>query len=102
MPASSPPQYLKTPASKDTLRELVSATGQTVRALLREKDTPYAELGLSDPKWADEQLLDFIVQHPILMNRPIVVTPLQPPPCVGHFCFAGNCWHALRDARRKA
>ena len=58
VPASSPPQYLKTPPSKDTLRELMSATGQPMRALLREKDTPYAELGLSDPKWTDEQLLD--------------------------------------------
>ena len=47
-----------------------------MRALLREKGTPYAALGLADPKWTDEQLLDFIVQHPILMNRPVVVTPL--------------------------
>ncbi|MFL6630126.1 MAG: arsenate reductase (glutaredoxin) [Burkholderiaceae bacterium] len=69
-------EYLKTPPSRDTLRELVAATGEPVRALLREKGTPYAELGLSDPKWSDEQLLDFIVQHPILMNRPLVVTPL--------------------------
>ena len=69
-------EYLKTPPSKETLRELVAATGAPVRALLREKGTPYAELGLDDPKWTDEQLLDFIVQHPILMNRPLVVTPL--------------------------
>ena len=47
-----------------------------MRALLREKGTPYAALGLADPKWTDEQLLDFIVQHPIMMNRPVVVTPL--------------------------
>ena len=47
-----------------------------VRELLRERGTPYAELGLGDAKWSDEQLLDFIVQHPILMNRPVVVTPL--------------------------
>jgi len=52
-----------------------------VRALLREKGTPYAELGLSDPKWTDEQLLDFVVQHPILMNRPLVVTPLGTKLC---------------------
>jgi arsenate reductase len=69
-------EYLKTPPGKDTLRKLVAATGQPVRALLREKGTPYAELGLDDPKWSDEQLLDFMVAHPILMNRPVVVTPL--------------------------
>ena len=69
-------EYLKTPPTKDELRQLVAATGQPVRALLREKGTPYAELSLSDPKWTDEQLLDFIGQHPILMNRPLVVTPL--------------------------
>lgn len=69
-------EYLKTPPSKEQLRELVAATGHGVRALLREKGTPYAELDLADPKWTDEQLLEFIVQHPILMNRPVVVTPL--------------------------
>jgi arsenate reductase len=74
-------EYLKTPPSKEQLRELVAATGQSVRALLREKGTPYAELGLDDPKWSDEQLLDFIVQHPILMNRPLVVTPLGTALC---------------------
>jgi arsenate reductase len=50
--------------------------GVPVRAVLREKGTPYAELGLDDPKWSDEQLIDFMLQHPILINRPIVVTPL--------------------------
>jgi len=74
-------EYLKTPPTKDRLRELVAATGAPVRALLREKGTPYAELGLSDPKWTDEQLLDFVVQHPILMNRPLVVTPLGTKLC---------------------
>ena len=74
-------EYLKTPPTKDKLRELVAATGAPVRALLREKGTPYAELGLSDPKWTDEQLLDFVVQHPILMNRPLVVTPLGTKLC---------------------
>jgi arsenate reductase len=69
-------EYLKTPPSKDELRKLVADAGLTVRGVLREKGTPYAELGLDDPKWTDEQLLDFIGQHPILMNRPIVVTPL--------------------------
>jgi len=74
-------EYLKTPPTKDKLRELVAATGEPVRALLREKGTPYAELDLSDPTWSDEQLLDFIVQHPILMNRPLVVTPLGTKLC---------------------
>ena len=69
-------EYLKTPPSKETLRALVAATGQPLRALLREKGTPYAELGLADPQWSDDELLDFIGQHPILMNRPLVVTPL--------------------------
>lgn len=67
-------EYLKTPPTKETLRNLVAATGQPLRALLREKGTPYAELGLGDAAWSDEQLLDMIGQHPILMNRPLVVT----------------------------
>lgn len=69
-------EYLETPPTRNQLRELVAATGQPVRALLREKGTPYAELGLGDPAWTDDQLLDFAVRHPILMNRPLVVTPL--------------------------
>jgi arsenate reductase len=69
-------EYLKTPPSKAELRKLVAAMGITVRQLLREKGTPYAELGLADPIWTDEQLLDRIGRHPILMNRPVVVTPL--------------------------
>lgn len=74
-------EYLKTPPSKEQLRKLVADAGLTVRGILREKGTPYAELGLGDAKWSDEQLLDFIVQHPILMNRPIVVTPLGTKLC---------------------
>lgn len=69
-------EYLETPPTRNQLRELVAATGQPVRALLREKGTPYAELGLGDPARTDDQLLDFVVRHPILMNRPLVVTPL--------------------------
>lgn len=68
-------EYLKTPPSRDRLKELIAAMGIPVRALLREKGTPYKELGLDDPKWTDDQLLDFMVAHPILINRPIVVTP---------------------------
>jgi arsenate reductase len=67
-------EYLKTPPSRERLVELIAAMGLTVRGLLREKGTPYAELGLADPKWSDDQLLDFMLAHPILINRPIVVT----------------------------
>jgi arsenate reductase (glutaredoxin) len=69
-------EYLKTPPSREKIQRLVADMGCTVRDILREKGTPYAELGLGDAHWTDDQLLDFIVQHPILMNRPIVVTPL--------------------------
>ncbi|MEJ1170754.1 arsenate reductase (glutaredoxin) [Variovorax sp. CCNWLW235] len=69
-------EYLKTPPGKETLLELLAAMKMPPRALLREKGTPYAELGLADPKWTDEQLVDFMLAHPILINRPIVVTPL--------------------------
>jgi arsenate reductase len=69
-------EYLKTPPSKAKLRELVAAMGIPVRSLLREKGTPYAELSLDDLKWSDEELLDFMLAHPILINRPIVVSPL--------------------------
>ena len=68
-------EYLKNPPTRERLKELIQAMGIPVRALLREKGTPYAELGLANPKWSDEQLLDFMIAHPILINRPIVVTP---------------------------
>jgi arsenate reductase len=68
-------EYLKTPPSPARLIELIDAMRIPVRALLREKGTPYAELGLADSKWSDDQLLDFMQVHPILINRPIVVTP---------------------------
>ena len=74
-------EYLKTPPSGEELKVLVKAMNISVRDLLREKGTPYAELQLGDPKWSDDQLLDFIKQHPILMNRPIVVTPLGTKLC---------------------
>jgi arsenate reductase len=74
-------EYLKTPPSKEKLLELVQAMGITPRELLREKGTPYDELGLADPKWTDAELIDAIVQHPILMNRPVVVTPLGAKLC---------------------
>ena len=74
-------EYLKTPPSRQRLRELIAAMGTPVRALLREKGTPYGELKLDDPKWSDEELLDFMLRHPILINRPIVVTPLGTKLC---------------------
>lgn len=68
-------EYLKTPPDRARLLELVRAMGISVRDLLREKGTPYNELGLADPKWSDDELLDFMMAHPILINRPIVVSP---------------------------
>ncbi|QFZ86716.1 arsenate reductase (glutaredoxin) [Variovorax paradoxus] len=69
-------EYLKTPPDRATLTQLIAAMGVPVRDVLRQKGTPYDELGLGDPPWSDEQLIDFMLQHPILINRPIVVTPL--------------------------
>ncbi len=69
-------EYLKKPPSTAEIRSLLAAMGMTVRQLLREKGTPYAELGLGDPKWTDDELLGFIARFPILVNRPIVETPL--------------------------
>src|SRR5580698_4101011 len=74
-------EYLKTPPSRARLEELIAAMGISPRALLREKGTPYHDLGLDDPKWTDTQLIDFMLQHPILINRPIVVTPLGTKLC---------------------
>src|SRR6187551_2971102 len=68
-------EYLKTPPSRERLTALLGAMGMTPRELLRKKGTPYAELGLDDPKWSDDQLIDFMLAHPLLINRPIVVTP---------------------------
>ena len=67
-------EYLKTPPGRDKLVELIAAMDMPVRDLLRRKGTPYDELGLDDPKWSDDQLIDFMAEHPILMNRPVVVT----------------------------
>ena len=69
-------EYLKNPPDRATLKDLIESAGLTVRATLREKGTPYAELGLSEVSLSDEQLLDAMLAHPILINRPIVVTPL--------------------------
>ena len=69
-------EYLKRPPDRAKLVELVAAMGATVRDVLSQKGTPYDELKLDDPKWHDDQLIDFMVWHPILMNRPTIVTPL--------------------------
>jgi len=68
-------EYLKTPPSRETLAGLIAAMGMPVRALLRQNGTPYDELQLGDPKWRDDQLLDAMLAQPILINRPIVVSP---------------------------
>ena len=92
-------EYLKTPPSSERLVELIKAMGIPVRALLREKGTPFHELDLDNPKWSDDEVIDQMLAHPILINRPIVVTPkgvklcrpseavlqLLPDPHIGRF-----------------
>jgi arsenate reductase (glutaredoxin) len=92
-------EYLKTPPSREKLIELIKAMNISVRALLRERGTPYHEFGLSDPNLTDDELIDQMLAHPILINRPIVVTdkgvklcrpsetvlPLLPNPKIGRF-----------------
>jgi arsenate reductase len=69
-------EYLKTPPDKKRLQQLLQAMGTGPRPLLREKGTPYHDLGLDQTHWSDDELVDFMLAHPILINRPIVVTPL--------------------------
>lgn len=69
-------EYLKTPPSREKLVELIGAAGLGVRDIMRAKEALFAELGLADPKKTDEELIDAMMAHPILINRPIVVTPL--------------------------
>ena len=73
--------YLETPPSREKIVQLLRDMKISVRELLRQKDTPYDELDLDNKKWSDDQLIDFIVQHPILMNRPIVITRLGTKLC---------------------
>lgn len=68
-------EYLKTPPSRALLVQLVERAGLTARSVLREKGTPYADLGLGDPELTDDALLDAMMAHPILINRPLVVSP---------------------------
>lgn len=74
-------EYLKTPPTRERLKGLIAAIGLPPRAILREKGTPYADLRLGDSHWTDEQLIDFMLAHPILINRPIVETPLGTALC---------------------
>ena len=68
-------EYLKEPPTRERLVELIAAMGISARALLRQKGTPYDALGLADPKWTEDELIDFMLKQPVLINRPIVVTP---------------------------
>ena len=69
-------EYLTHPPSREALQRLIASSGLSVRGALREKDTPYAELGLADPTLSDDALLDAMLTYPILINRPFVVTPM--------------------------
>jgi arsenate reductase len=68
-------EYLKAPPSREKLVHLLRAMGISARELLRKRGTPYDELGLSDPKWSEDELIGFMLEHPILIERPIVETP---------------------------
>ncbi|WP_048644936.1 arsenate reductase (glutaredoxin) [Nitratireductor soli] len=74
-------EYLKTPPSREKLVSLIAAMGIAPRDLLRQKGTPHDELGLDDDKWSDDALIGFMLEHPILINRPIVETPLGTKLC---------------------
>ena len=69
-------EYLQAPPSRQALDRMIADAGLTAREVIREKGTPYAELGLADPTVSDEQLLDAMIAHPILINRPFVITPM--------------------------
>src|SRR3546814_15184811 len=74
-------EYLKTPPSRELLEQMIARAGIAPRALLREKGTPFAELGLGDESPDDDALIDEMIAHPILINRPLVDTPLGVDPC---------------------
>jgi arsenate reductase len=69
-------EYLKTPPERATLEHIIAATGEPVRALMRRRGTSYDEMDLDNSKWSDDQLIDLMLEQPVLINRPIVVTPL--------------------------
>ncbi|STU54584.1 Arsenate reductase [Klebsiella pneumoniae subsp. pneumoniae] len=87
--------YLENPPSRDELVKLIADMGISVRALLRKNVEPYEELGLEEDKFTDDQLIDFMLQHPILINRPIVVTPLE------RVCAALPKWYWIFFRMRK-
>lgn len=80
--------YLETPPTRDELVKLIADMGISVRALLRKNVEPYEELGLAEDKFTDDRLIDFMLQHPILINRPIVVTPLE----LACAALQKSCW----------
>ena len=69
-------EYLKTPPTREELAKMIGDAGLSVREAIRQKETPFAELGLADPALSDEQLLTAMLEHPVLINRPFVVTPI--------------------------
>ncbi|MEO5924178.1 MAG: arsenate reductase (glutaredoxin) [Bryobacteraceae bacterium] len=74
-------EYLKQPLDRKQLQELVRRSGLGVRDFLRTREKLFVELGLADPKWTDDELLDFLAQNPALLNRPVVSTPKGVRPC---------------------
>ena len=94
-------EYLKAPPDRTTLMGLIDAMEIPVRDVLRQKGTPYDELGLADSKWTDEQLIDFMLQHPILINRPIVVTPMGTRLCRPSESVLGILPHTQKTAFSK-
>ncbi|SFA97585.1 arsenate reductase [Collimonas sp. OK607] len=94
-------EYLQHPPSRNTLQQLILDAGLTVRAAIREKGTPYAELGLDDQGLSDEQLLDAMLAHPILLNRPFVVTAIGTRLCRPSELVLEILPHAQRGAFTK-
>lgn len=94
-------EYLKTPPSRALLVEMIDQAGLTPRELLREKGTPYAELGLGDETLADDALIDAMLEHPILINRPLVVTPIGVKLCRPSEAVLNILPDAQRDAFAK-
>ncbi|MGQ2993390.1 arsenate reductase (glutaredoxin) [Variovorax sp.] len=94
-------EYLKHPPNRATLEQLVADMGIGVRDLLRQKGTPHDELGLADAKWTDAELIGFMLAHPILINRPIVVTPLGTRLCRPSEAVLDLLPHAQRGAFSK-
>lgn len=97
-------EYMKAPPGPTKLVELIAAMRVPVRDVLRQKGTPYDELKLDDPNWTDDQLIDFMVARPILMNRPIIVTPLGTRCAARPSLYSTYCHHpsSYRSPRKTA